>query len=470
MGASTSETLIRQSRVQAQATPYKTRTKTVEDPVIKKEDTGAGIQELKYEQPILPPKLPQATFTPWVSIIQKAQHKCIEAKLHDELVAYDFWVRQTEQEAVARRVIFECVETIVKGYITGAKVELFGSSATGLCLSTSDIDIVVTTRKAWSYGHLKKVLAHLSDLLTEVRLTKLATFDAKVPIVKFVTRPELGRFSVDISVDHTEGVQGKEIINDYLAKMPILRPLVLAIKGLVAKNNLNNTVNSGLGSYAITCMCIYFINANPSKRPQSYFDIPYASYSLGALLSDFLWHFSNQFPYTTAVISPRDGKLYPNLDLEGWLNTNVQKRITVQCLIHPENNVARAVSQRALGKLICAFQNAYFDIVHSTLHDRTILGKFIKFDKSTLGCRTNIRDMMDRDTLEKAVSNLKWKAGEKLTRERQCVSQNWPVPRIRNISAPQNRNGRSPLHPWFSYHAGRDQQFASNASLHQTYR
>lgn len=64
-----------------------------------------------------------------------------------------------------------------------------------------------------------------------------------------------GLFKVDITINHGEASPGNDV-DKYLAQMPALRPLVLVLKALVAKHGLNNP---GIGSYAITCMCIYFL-------------------------------------------------------------------------------------------------------------------------------------------------------------------------------------------------------------------
>ena len=131
--------------------------------------------------------------------------------------------------------------------------------------------------------------------------------------------------------------------------------------------------------------------ANPFQRQPGYFATPYVSESLGTLLCDFLWHFSIEFPFSTAVMSPRDGKLYSKVELEGWSSPSV---MNVQCLVHPgmfikfdfnvflipqDNNVTEFVNQRTLETLIGIFRTACHDILRSTLDDKTILGKVVTF-------------------------------------------------------------------------------------------
>lgn len=62
----------------------------------------------------------------------------LNSRIHHEIVAFDTWVRQTEAEKAARRILVECIESLVKDHIASdATVKLFGSSVTGLCLPTS---------------------------------------------------------------------------------------------------------------------------------------------------------------------------------------------------------------------------------------------------------------------------------------------------------------------------------------------
>jgi non-canonical poly(A) RNA polymerase PAPD5/7 len=107
-----------------------------------------------------------------------------------------------------------------------------------------------------------------------------------VPILKFTTTPEFGEisslyahpycvaqmisglFKVDITINHGEGSPGNDV-DKYLAMMPALRPLVLVLKTLMTKHGLQNPASYGMSSYAIACMCIYFLKVRrlpPSGR------------------------------------------------------------------------------------------------------------------------------------------------------------------------------------------------------------
>lgn len=68
-----------------------------------------------------------------------------------------------------------------------------------------------------------------------------------------------GSFDVDIGINNVDGIKGADVLNGYLASMPALRPLVLVLKGFLSRRDLNNAGKCGLGSYALICMCISFL-------------------------------------------------------------------------------------------------------------------------------------------------------------------------------------------------------------------
>jgi non-canonical poly(A) RNA polymerase PAPD5/7 len=68
-----------------------------------------------------------------------------------------------------------------------------------------------------------------------------------------------GSFNVDIGINNTDGPQAIAVVNEYLSKMPALRPLILTVKAFLSQRNLNSAAHSGLGSYAVICMCISFL-------------------------------------------------------------------------------------------------------------------------------------------------------------------------------------------------------------------
>ncbi len=51
-----------------------------------------------------------------------------------------------------------------------------------------------------------------------------------------------------------DGVKNTRFVRDYLAAMPVLRPLVLTLKYFLYQRGLNEPFRGGLGAYALTMM------------------------------------------------------------------------------------------------------------------------------------------------------------------------------------------------------------------------
>jgi non-canonical poly(A) RNA polymerase PAPD5/7 len=177
--------------------------------------------------------------TPWLALIPERQYASAEQRwannsstdchfvfssfvavnvyrLHDEIAAYTTYMQPTAQEHNARQTVLTCVQGIVHRFLDG-QVNLFGSCATGLWLPTryvvrflsaykyplhaishvehpSDIDIAISTRLVGDQSK-KSVLFQLSSRIKSSGLTPyvLVNHHARVPILKFTTRPEYGK-------------------------------------------------------------------------------------------------------------------------------------------------------------------------------------------------------------------------------------------------------------------------------------
>ncbi|KIY51955.1 hypothetical protein FISHEDRAFT_70191 [Fistulina hepatica ATCC 64428] len=66
--------------------------------------------------------------------------------------------------------------------------------------------------------------------------------------------------------------------------MPTLKPLVLAVKGLLSHHGLNDASKGGLGSYGVIWMCVSLLQRKPAGRPDSYFTQDFISVSSGQIL------------------------------------------------------------------------------------------------------------------------------------------------------------------------------------------
>lgn len=74
----------------------------------------------------------------------------------------------------------------------------------------------------------------------------------------------LGNYHVDVSINAEDGLRAIDIVKDYSDKMQALRPLVLLMKVLLMPRGLGSAATSGLGSYAVICMVVFFLKVSVS--------------------------------------------------------------------------------------------------------------------------------------------------------------------------------------------------------------
>ncbi|KAG6919057.1 hypothetical protein DXG01_009310 [Tephrocybe rancida] len=224
---------------------------------------------------------------------------------------------------------------------------------------------------------------------------------AHVPILMLEAREEYGSVSVDMNINNATGAQGVEAIKGYLEKMPALRPLVLLLKSFLRQRKLNDASKGGLGSYALVCLCIHFLQANPSKRPQEYIDKPMEAESLGFLLTDFMFYYGFTFPYKTSYISTATS---PGAVLE---KAEESELLSIRCLFNPgltfflcairitltllelsENEIAKSVSK--VEALLQVFKDAYATLLQLNLADNDTLGQIIRVNKKFIEQRARL--------------------------------------------------------------------------------
>ena len=77
---------------------------------------------------------------------------------------------------------------------------------------------------------------------------------------------EPGKLNVDISLNQTNGISAGRIINQYLEVLPGARALVLVVKAFLSQRSMNEVYTGGIGSYAVICLVISFLQVRTYRR------------------------------------------------------------------------------------------------------------------------------------------------------------------------------------------------------------
>lgn len=64
---------------------------------------------------------------------------------------------------------------------------------------------------------------------------------------------------MDISLNQTNGISAGQIVNQYLDVLPGCRQLILVVKAFLSQRSMNEVYTGGLGSYAVICLVISFL-------------------------------------------------------------------------------------------------------------------------------------------------------------------------------------------------------------------
>ncbi|KAF7295701.1 hypothetical protein MIND_01110500 [Mycena indigotica] len=267
---------------------------------------------------------PSERFTPWIDQVDWKSCKSPAELFHREVESFVNWISPSPQEDEIRGLVVKIISRFVTQRFSDAEVLPFGSFATKLYLPTGDIDLVIRSQ-SMAYSPTQIVLSALATVirrsgLTDGKVTVIAK--AKVPIVKFVTTAEYGHFNVDISINQDSGLASGQIINNFLSDFSgtssrnclALRALVLLTKLFLTQRQMNEVYTGGLGSYAIVCLCISFLQMHPKIR----FGQIDPDTNLGVLVIEFFELYGHRFHYDEVGISLRNGGQYFGKRQRGW--------------------------------------------------------------------------------------------------------------------------------------------------------
>lgn len=67
---------------------------------------------------------------------------------------------------------------------------------------------------------------------------------------------------MDISLNQTNGISAGKIINQYLEVLPGARQLIMVVKAFLSQRSMNEVYTGGIGSYAVICLVISFLQAS----------------------------------------------------------------------------------------------------------------------------------------------------------------------------------------------------------------
>ena len=264
--------------------------------------------------------------------------------------------KDTSEELV--RKIQEASDISIKNY----EVKLYGSHATGLCLPWSDVDVVLVERqkkedieninkessdtahslkeKSYSnYEYLNELYGYLKKQ-SWVRDCKLIG-GASVPIIKLITSETFNCVPVDISIQDERhfGLKCVDMVKSLIEKYECVKPLLLVLKNILKRANLNDPYKGGISSYGLVLMIVYFLQ----QQMKCNVDVSLNNNTIGKLFFEFIKFFGKQFDSTRNIIYIENGnnEFPPNF---GY-SPHIMSELIIIDPLNYSNNVSKSCFQ-----------------------------------------------------------------------------------------------------------------------------
>jgi non-canonical poly(A) RNA polymerase PAPD5/7 len=274
--------------------------------------------------------------------------------LSSDLLDFENFVKmRIEKEKDIYDTLIKNVQISVDNSINNYEVNLYGSHATNLCLPWSDLDVVLIKKKDENIikdnNNNLMLLSKLYEYIKNepwVKECKLIS-KAAVPIIKLVSIEKYNNMSIDISIqdDKHFGLKCVDLVKQFINDYKSLKPLVLAIKNILKRANLNDPYKGGISSYGLILMIVFFLQ----KQKSTGIDISPGdnNCNLGKLFFEFIKFYAIFFESNKVIINLNDNSnnnrnIYNEFEYNNMGHT--PDLIIVDPLNH-YNNVAKSCLQ-----------------------------------------------------------------------------------------------------------------------------
>ena len=205
-------------------------------------------------------------------------------QLARDIDIFDRTTLPEEKDVPDRRATMRHIKSLVRRELHGdAKVQVFGSSRVGTDLPTSDVDIAVNHDIIWKRWLdqggdrnapqdvvnevIKPDMIHAArKIAAAIRRdpkfgNTVAITRCRVPLVRTSCEINELRTGIDIVFGQKNGIAAAKWTQHMIESVhPELRPLTKSVKALLKQKGLGDVSRGGLGSHAVTCALVCYLN------------------------------------------------------------------------------------------------------------------------------------------------------------------------------------------------------------------
>lgn len=177
------------------------------------------------------PLLLNRVIIPWLKTASRFDSRApAMVRFHNEIIKFCDFITPTKAEWIDREQTLAEVSNIITSLWPTCQVKVFGSQLTEVVTPSSDLDIAILDVPIPEDEDAVDAMAKLTNLLRErlpVSYLELVSH-ARVPIIKL--DHERTGVSVDICINNDQGIRTGELVKQYMADFPALKPLMMVMK------------------------------------------------------------------------------------------------------------------------------------------------------------------------------------------------------------------------------------------------
>ena len=266
--------------------------------------------------------------------------------LSKDIKDYQQFVKEhIEREQSLYNRLIQNIQNSVDESIHDYDVRLYGSHATNLCLPWSDLDVVLVPRNNNNININNQILlSQLYENLKKKDWVKDSKYisGASIPIIKLICDKSFNNMPIDISIQDERhfGLKCVELVKGFISQYESLKPLVLVLKNILKRANLNDPYKGGISSYGLILMIVTYLQTQKKIGK----DISNNENNLGRLFYDFVNHYGLKFEPSKYIIYARTNE---DEDSEDFTIQNIQIGCELVIIdpLNISNNVAKSCFQ-----------------------------------------------------------------------------------------------------------------------------
>merc|ERR1712183_437096 len=200
---------------------------------------------------------------------------CPYARLSKQINAFVRSNQQSKDVALKKVHLQQSLLPVIRDVYPKATLHFTGSTWNGSGINTSDIDLCVMANDK-AKQQTKKRFDGVKELLTLKKAIKhvvghkIDVISARVPILKF----SHNGVQCDICMNNENALRNTHLLRTYSLYEHRLPPLVMVVKEWARSRGINDAGKGTLSSYALTLMCIHYLQCVPKILPSLQKDHP----------------------------------------------------------------------------------------------------------------------------------------------------------------------------------------------------